>query len=80
MRSAAAAGSKPVFICGPTARRQYCWICGTTSLTALKRCGLDPGEVAAVFVSHLHGDHFGGLPSLIPGTRAAEARSASMRR
>jgi ribonuclease BN (tRNA processing enzyme) len=39
--------------------------CGATSLTALKRCDLDPSEVAAVFVSHLHGDHFGGLPFLI---------------
>ena len=39
--------------------------CGATSLTALRRCGLDPGEIAAVFVSHLHGDHFGGLPFLI---------------
>lgn len=39
--------------------------CGATSLSALKRLGLDPGEIAAVFVSHLHGDHFGGLPFLI---------------
>jgi ribonuclease BN (tRNA processing enzyme) len=39
--------------------------CGATSLTALRRSGLDPGEIAAVFVSHLHGDHFGGLPFLI---------------
>lgn len=39
--------------------------CGATSLSALKRLGLDPGDVAAVFVSHLHGDHFGGLPFLI---------------
>jgi ribonuclease BN (tRNA processing enzyme) len=39
--------------------------CGATSLSALRRCGHDPGEVAAVFVSHLHGDHFGGLPFLI---------------
>jgi ribonuclease BN (tRNA processing enzyme) len=31
----------------------------------LRQCGLDPGEVGAVFVSHLHGDHFGGLPFLI---------------
>ena len=33
--------------------------CGATSLGALKRLGLDPGEIAAIFVSHLHGDHFG---------------------
>ena len=39
--------------------------CGATSLTALRRAGLDPGEIGAVFVSHLHGDHFGGLPFLI---------------
>ena len=39
--------------------------CGATSLSALKRLGLDPGEIACVFVSHLHGDHFGGLPFLI---------------
>jgi ribonuclease BN (tRNA processing enzyme) len=39
--------------------------CGATSLTALKQLGLGPGEIAAVFVSHLHGDHFGGLPFLI---------------
>jgi ribonuclease BN (tRNA processing enzyme) len=39
--------------------------CGATSLTALKSLGLDPGEIGAVFVSHLHGDHFGGVPFLI---------------
>jgi ribonuclease BN (tRNA processing enzyme) len=39
--------------------------CGATSLSALKRLGLDPGEISAVFISHLHGDHFGGLPFLI---------------
>jgi ribonuclease BN (tRNA processing enzyme) len=39
--------------------------CGATSLTALKASGLDPGEVSAVFVSHLHADHVGGLPFLI---------------
>jgi ribonuclease BN (tRNA processing enzyme) len=39
--------------------------CGATSLSALKALGLDPGDVTAVLVSHLHGDHFGGLPLLI---------------
>jgi len=39
--------------------------CGATSLTALKAQGLDPDDVGAVAVTHLHGDHFGGLPFLI---------------
>jgi ribonuclease BN (tRNA processing enzyme) len=39
--------------------------CGATSLTALKAQRLDPGAISAVTITHLHGDHFGGLPSLI---------------
>lgn len=39
--------------------------CGATSLPALKRARLDPGEIGTIVVSHLHGDHFGGLPFLI---------------
>jgi ribonuclease BN (tRNA processing enzyme) len=38
---------------------------GATSLVALKRLGLDPNCIDAVMLSHLHGDHFGGLPFLL---------------
>jgi ribonuclease BN (tRNA processing enzyme) len=39
--------------------------CGVTSLVALKREGIDPASVGWVALTHLHGDHFGGLPWLI---------------
>ena len=39
--------------------------CGATSLVAMKRAGIDPASVNAVLVTHLHGDHFGGIPFLV---------------
>jgi ribonuclease BN (tRNA processing enzyme) len=39
--------------------------CGATSLIALKRAGIDPASIGHVALSHLHGDHFAGLPWLI---------------
>jgi ribonuclease BN (tRNA processing enzyme) len=54
-----------VHLRGPDGAAPVLIDCGATSLSALRQCGLDPDEVAAVFVSHLHGDHFGGLPFLI---------------
>jgi ribonuclease BN (tRNA processing enzyme) len=39
--------------------------CGATSLVALKRLNIDPASIGHVVLSHLHGDHFGGLPWLI---------------
>lgn len=39
--------------------------CGASSLVALRRAGIDPASIGHVALSHLHGDHFGGLPWLI---------------
>jgi ribonuclease BN (tRNA processing enzyme) len=36
--------------------------CGATSLVALKRLDIDLAQIRTIFISHLHGDHFGGLP------------------
>ena len=46
--------------------------CGATSLQALKRERIDPASLGTVTLSHLHGDHFGGLPWLILDGRFAE--------
>jgi ribonuclease BN (tRNA processing enzyme) len=39
--------------------------CGASSLVALKALGIDPDHLDGVILSHLHGDHFGGLPFLL---------------
>lgn len=36
--------------------------CGPTTLLAMKRAGFDPLALEVIFLSHLHGDHFGGIP------------------
>ena len=39
--------------------------CGLTALVSLARAGLDPDSLDAILISHLHGDHFGGVPLLL---------------
>lgn len=39
--------------------------CGASSLIAMKRLGVDPSSISAIVLTHLHGDHYAGVPFLI---------------
>jgi ribonuclease BN (tRNA processing enzyme) len=39
--------------------------CGASSMIAMRQQDVDPNSVETVFISHLHGDHFAGLPFLL---------------
>jgi len=38
---------------------------GASSLVAMKRAGVDPSSIEWIALTHLHGDHFAGLPFLV---------------
>lgn len=39
--------------------------CGASAFPALKALALEPNRIDTIVLSHLHGDHFGGLPFLL---------------
>lgn len=49
--------------------------CGASSLIAMRKFGVDPNEIDLILLSHLHGDHFGGLPFFILDAQVVSKRS-----
>lgn len=54
---------------------QFLLDCGASSLPAIKREGLDISSIGTVLVTHLHGDHFGGIPFLVLDAQLASRRT-----
>ncbi|MGH9767131.1 MAG: MBL fold metallo-hydrolase [Blastocatellia bacterium] len=52
--------------------------CGASSLIAMKRYGVDPSAIDFILLTHLHGDHFGGVPFLIRETQIVSQRATPL--
>jgi ribonuclease BN (tRNA processing enzyme) len=52
--------------------------CGASSMIAIRKFGVDPNSIRAVLITHLHGDHFGGLPFLILDAQLVSRRTAPL--
>jgi ribonuclease BN (tRNA processing enzyme) len=49
--------------------------CGASSLIAMKRFGVDSSSIDAMVVTHLHGDHFGGIPFFVLDAQIVSRRT-----
>ena len=53
--------------------------CGATSLVAMNRLGVDPNTIDKILLTHLHGDHYGGVPFMLVHAHSASKRDRRRR-
>ncbi len=61
-----------------TEKSRFLIDCGASSLIAMKRAGIGSAAIDAILVSHLHGDHFGGIPFFILDAQLISRREAPL--
>jgi alkylated DNA nucleotide flippase Atl1/ribonuclease BN (tRNA processing enzyme) len=52
--------------------------CGASSLIPMKCAGISTAAIDVILISHLHGDHFGGIPFFIIDARLISRREAPL--
>jgi len=52
--------------------------CGASSMVAIRKWGVDPNGISTVLISHLHGDHFGGLPFFLLDAQLISRRTTPL--
>jgi len=52
--------------------------CGASSLIGLQTLGLAPNDIDTIYITHLHGDHFGGLPWMLIDANHRSGRTAPL--
>lgn len=49
--------------------------CGASSLIGMRQQAIEPRDVSKILITHLHGDHFGGLPFFLLDAELVSKRS-----
>jgi ribonuclease BN (tRNA processing enzyme) len=52
--------------------------CGASSMVAIRKFRIDPNTIRAILITHLHGDHFGGLPFFILDAQLVSLRTTPL--
>lgn len=52
--------------------------CGASSMIAMRKFGVDPNGIGTILITHLHGDHFGGLPFVLLDAQLVSRRRAPL--
>ena len=52
--------------------------CGASSMIAIRKWQVDPNAISLVLVTHLHGDHFAGLPFFLLDAQLVSRRTAPL--
>ena len=52
--------------------------CGASSLIAMRQQQIEPRDVTKILITHLHGDHFGGLPFFLLDAQLVSKRTAQL--
>lgn len=63
-------------VAGPSGR--FLIDCGATTLTGLKREGIDRNAIDAILITHLHGDHIGGIPYFVLDAQLVAKRTSPL--
>lgn len=65
-----------ILVEGPDARVAIDF--GTTSLVGLRRMGIHHNDIDAILLTHLHGDHCGGVPFLLMDAMLGAKRTSAL--
>ena len=58
-------GRMQTCILAESSQNNFLLDCGASSQIAIRKHQINPNEIGTILISHLHGDHFGGIPFFI---------------